>query len=730
MHDYFSEDPTHLCFDRNEILEIVAQEESGWWAAMRPNGDKVGWISSAFVEPLLDSVAESLLCVPASSRLYEYEIIFAPTPESARTLEAYDLASPASRVSFTKRDSWVAFGKKSPPSSLPIVIEPHDESSDPGAEGEFADPTSSVTSASLWPSPGSSPKVPPSPTTPLTIPTERTFGLVPSQTPISPRPFSVLASDFPVESHHQRSRSETLPAPPGSRHLRRRPMLLDDRSHLSRLSTLIESNNVTEIDNFSKSPVVTEAFDAFHRVALQSPALRTGRVKTPNWEPVPPFPSATFPSTSGQVCKRNRTASAWFLRPMYDDDDIGLDHDGTVKAGTLPALVERLTLDYLKSSQENKFRHAFLTTFKSFTTADMVFDQLVGRFKMAPPVYLSEDEIEEWREKKQKSTQQRVLTLFTMWLEDHNMIKEDPHIVYRLQGFLQSIIDPHPLAIPAKLILEAIERLSHVPLAPLTPLTPAQTPKRRRQPRFPATELSKMDAQEIAQQLTLIEYRMYAKIRVQECWEWGRTGGMLHDFLSTHDRLASWVKSSVLNPPHVAKRAEIVDFWITCAEKCRAVNNISSMHAIVTALSSHVISRLDQTWAHSTQAHVFDSLLTFTNPANRFATYKAAIRASQGPCVPYIGMWLTEIAQINDHYPDTAPSSNRDLATSSLINFAKRAKWYDILEQMLKFQNKPYVFADIPHTMGYVEGNLVTAMGFSPEVLQTKSREIARQEMV
>jgi hypothetical protein len=58
-------------------------------------------------------------------------------------------------------------------------------------------------------------------------------------------------------------------------------MLLDDRSHLSRLSTLIESNNVTEIDNFSKSPVVTESFDAFHRVALQSPALRTGRVKTP-----------------------------------------------------------------------------------------------------------------------------------------------------------------------------------------------------------------------------------------------------------------------------------------------------------------------------------------------------------------------------------------------------------------------------------------------------------------
>ena len=150
------------------------------------------------------------------------------------------------------------------------------------------------------------------------------------------------------------------------------------------------------------------------------------------------------------------------------------------------------------------------------------------------------------------------------------------------------------------------------------------------------------------------------------------------------------------------------------------------MHAIINALSNHIISRLDQTWAHATQAAVLDNLLAFGNPENRFSTYRAAIRASQGPCVPYIGMWLTEIAQINDRYPDTVPSNNWDLATSSLINFYKRAKWFDILEQMLRFQNKSYVFAEVPHIMGYIEGNLVNAMGLSPEFLQAKSREISQ----
>ena len=149
------------------------------------------------------------------------------------------------------------------------------------------------------------------------------------------------------------------------------------------------------------------------------------------------------------------------------------------------------------------------------------------------------------------------------------------------------------------------------------------------------------------------------------------------------------------------------------------------MHAIINALSSHTISRLSQTWAYTSQGPVLDNILAFGNPANRFATYRAVVRASQGPCVPYIGMWLIEIAQINDRYPDTVPSNNQDLATSSLINFSKRTKWFDILEQVLKFQNKPYMYPDVPHTMGYIEGNLVNAIALTPEILETKSRAIS-----
>ncbi|KAI6048034.1 SH3 domain-containing protein [Pisolithus marmoratus] len=50
--DFESPDPDQLSFSKDEVLAIIKQEDSGWWAAMRPEGDRIGWIPSSFVEPL------------------------------------------------------------------------------------------------------------------------------------------------------------------------------------------------------------------------------------------------------------------------------------------------------------------------------------------------------------------------------------------------------------------------------------------------------------------------------------------------------------------------------------------------------------------------------------------------------------------------------------------------------------------------------------------------------
>lgn len=86
-------------------------------------------------------------------------------------------------------------------------------------------------------------------------------------------------------------------------------------------------------------------------------------------------------------------------------------------------------------------------------------------------------------------------------------------------------------------------------------------------------DLLKLDYKIIADQLTVYEFGLYAKITPQQCLTYvkSRTGvdvAKLRDFCSTHDKLDAWVKLSILNCDVAGRRAQTVDFWIKVAEAC------------------------------------------------------------------------------------------------------------------------------------------------------------------
>jgi hypothetical protein len=73
MHDFDAGDQDQLSFRKNEILEVVKEEDSGWWAALSPKCSVVGWIPSAFVQQLTDAQSEKLRDVVEDLRIFEYE---------------------------------------------------------------------------------------------------------------------------------------------------------------------------------------------------------------------------------------------------------------------------------------------------------------------------------------------------------------------------------------------------------------------------------------------------------------------------------------------------------------------------------------------------------------------------------------------------------------------------------------------------------------------------------
>lgn len=119
----------------------------------------------------------------------------------------------------------------------------------------------------------------------------------------------------------------------------------------------------------------------------------------------------------------------------------------------------------VNSTLETTFRNVFLMTFRSFASPEAVFDLLVERYQMDHSASLSNEEFEEWKNNKLRPTQKRVLTILTMWLEDHHLLNEEPHMGQSLMDFLSLIVTPAPQALTAKLILQSLERLVSLALA-------------------------------------------------------------------------------------------------------------------------------------------------------------------------------------------------------------------------------------------------------------------------
>ncbi|KAG6897763.1 hypothetical protein C0992_011432 [Termitomyces sp. T32_za158] len=208
----------------------------------------------------------------------------------------------------------------------------------------------------------------------------------------------------------------------------------------------------------------------------------------------------------------------WYLRSNYNKKDFLIAHDNTVKGGTLPALVERLTAH---DKVDTSFNRAFLMTFKSFMTVDELVNLLFARFRIEPPPDLKPSELEIWKRHKQQLVQLRVLNTFITILKDDSILEtEDLHILGRLKAFISS--DKVSRIGAAKEVLVYIERLTRkdntTPKAVMrSPPPPPIYPKTTKE-----LKLTNIKPLELARQLTLMESNLYRKIKSLECMQRAR----------------------------------------------------------------------------------------------------------------------------------------------------------------------------------------------------------------
>lgn len=160
-------------------------------------------------------------------------------------------------------------------------------------------------------------------------------------------------------------------------------------------------------------------------------------------------------------------------------------------------------------------------------------------------------------------------------------------------------------------------------------------------------------------------------------------------------------------------------------QKCKAMHNISSMNAIVTALSRKAFPSPDLVHRMAS----LDAMIKLGDPTDNFVAYKNLLQSIEGACVPFIGMYLVEIIEINDQYPDTISCNNGDLTTTTLINFTKRQKWAEVIDPMLRFQSRAYGYPEAQQMMSLIEGHIGLHPVTTPEAIDITNSETILKEL-
>jgi len=401
----------------------------------------------------------------------------------------------------------------------------------------------------------------------------------------------------------------------------------------------------------------------------------------------------------------NNDSKPWYLRSDHNRDDLVLNPDGGIRGGTLPALVERLTSH---EYGDPVFIRTFLMTYKSFTTLDDLLDHLVERYRMNPPDGLSQSELDEWSKLKQHVVRSRVLnTVKTMVVDDEVLEKDDIYILDRMKKFL---LDPDVAVAPAtKNLLAAVERKKQGGSKSLTATPPTSFPPPSIIPKGMnknKMKLLEIDPLELARQLTLMESTLYKRIRPFECLQRARESKVgenkdhITDVIQLTNKIANWVNSSILSKEDSRKRAALVKHFITMADRCRSLQNYSSMAAIVSGLNSTPIRRLKRTWDQVSgrflsQLETCESTL---DAARNFTNYKNTLASVNPPCIPFMGVYLTTLTFIQEGSKDKLPGN--------LINFGKRQRAAEVIREIQHWQSKEYNLAPLAPVLAYIEDAL------------------------
>ncbi|KAI8368472.1 ras guanine nucleotide exchange factor domain-containing protein [Blakeslea trispora] len=215
-----------------------------------------------------------------------------------------------------------------------------------------------------------------------------------------------------------------------------------------------------------------------------------------------------------------------------------------------------------------------------------------------------------------------------------------------------------------------------------------------------------IDPTEMARQLTLMESDLFIQIRPNEMigQEFKKKVGLsqaihVKAMIQKSTRITSWISDTILVEVDAKKRAQVLKYWIKVGDACLQLNNYNTLMAIRSALDSTSIVRLKKTWDYISTKYrlIWEPIYKATDSQRNFAEYRHRLKTTVAPCLPFLGVYLTDMTFIDDGNSDRRLSPGGH----SLINFDKYMKITRVLNEINQFQ-VPYRLLEVEEIQKYI----------------------------
>jgi len=344
-------------------------------------------------------------------------------------------------------------------------------------------------------------------------------------------------------------------------------------------------------------------------------------------------------------------------------------------------------------------------TYRSFMSPAHFLELLIRRYLRFSRIL--QEAKDEQTKKSAKVVLLRVLNVLKHWLSDHFYDFEgNERLMIRTIEFLDHYVVPSGLSTPATQVKKLLKKkiTGSVRRKPME-FDVSRIPKSIYPKNMSDFAFLDLDPVEIARQETLIEHSLYKQIRPRECLNqsWNKSNKELvapniHAIIQRFNNFNRFLISLIVQTKNLQKRAKLIERIICVAQHFRQLNNFNGLMTILSSLESTAIYRLKKTF-ESVNSKLLNSLndmkCTMTHE-NNFSTFRHTLHNETPPCIPYLGVYLTDLTFLEQGTTDVLPSN------TELINFAKRQKIALVIREIQQYQQTPYLLHTIPDIQQYL----------------------------